>query len=385
LALLTVTAGTVGKYEIEWYEIFLWIWIFGAVIEEISQYRELKANYFAAISNRMDFIMCCALVAYIALRIFATSYRSNKLVESYSYLLIVSTILCYIRLLNVFAVSKSLGPLCFVIVRLFRDVLRWSFIFSVFMISFQIGIFALTQQAGGNPWELYPKGTMGVSFTTIIGEQGDSTMEYMQNTGIGVILISIYALISQVMLVNLLIAMMGDTYSTVKENADKEWKFYRYGLVTEFISTSAYPPPFNLIFGPISFFYQWRNRTQTVTVQASSSVVAGQQSSPLVHMKIAKDKTIEKEKETERDSLAALSAFVRESTRLSTNQIDGERSFIDYNMTSIHNLMEESNRKQKQMKNEMENHQNEIESLQAYLKSVDSKLNIISPHLIIDS
>ncbi len=47
--------------------------------------------------------------------------------------------------------------------------------------------------------------------------------------------------------------MMGDTYSTVKDNSDKEWKFYRFTLVADYVSCSPYPPPFNLIFGPIFY------------------------------------------------------------------------------------------------------------------------------------
>ena len=33
-----------------------------------------------------------------------------------------------------------------------------------------------------------------------------------------------YVMVSNVLLVNLLIAMMGDTYARIKENADTEWK-----------------------------------------------------------------------------------------------------------------------------------------------------------------
>lgn len=47
--------------------------------------------------------------------------------------------------------------------------------------------------------------------------------------------------------------MMGDTYSAVKENSDKEWKFYRYGLVVDYVSSSPYPPPINLVFGTLFY------------------------------------------------------------------------------------------------------------------------------------
>ncbi len=72
------------------------------------------------------------------------------------------------------------------------------------MVSFQLGFFALTKQAGGDPWGHYPEGTFGVGFATIIGDT-DFTMDLLQNNPLGVPLLSLYALIAQVMLVNLLI------------------------------------------------------------------------------------------------------------------------------------------------------------------------------------
>eukprot|EP00026_Physarum_polycephalum_P001425 Phypoly_transcript_01426.p1 GENE.Phypoly_transcript_01426~~Phypoly_transcript_01426.p1 ORF type:complete len:856 (+),score=89.64 Phypoly_transcript_01426:115-2682(+) len=148
LALLTlnVLECRPGKFDIEWYEIFLWIWVLAMVVEEGVQYSQDRANHFDALSNKMDLFMNLGLVAYIVLRLFAWGYRSNDLVEAYTNVLVISNVVCYIRLMNIFAVSKSLGPLFFVIIRLFSDVLQWSFIFVVFAISFQIAIFALTRE-----------------------------------------------------------------------------------------------------------------------------------------------------------------------------------------------------------------------------------------------
>jgi len=73
----------------------------------------------------------------------------------------------------------------------------------------------------------------------------------------GLVMLSIYSLIAQIMLVNLLIAMMGDSYTKVQGNAEKEWKFYRYSLAKEFRNTSFDPPPFNLIIGPVKHLIRW--------------------------------------------------------------------------------------------------------------------------------
>jgi hypothetical protein len=49
-------------------------------------------------------------------------------------------------------------------------------------------------------------------------------------------------------------AMMGSTYSKVKDDLDREWKFYRYCLITEFINAPASPPQLIPIFVPLKKF-----------------------------------------------------------------------------------------------------------------------------------
>jgi len=344
------------NYHIEWYEVLLWIWLFASLIEEVVQFWEDRKDYFTLLSNRMDAVMYALLVVYFILRMLALEFQRSGLQTAYTDVLVIATIACFLRVMNVFAFSKSLGPLFFVIIRLFNDVWQWLFIFLLFMISFQAGIFAFTRQAGdGNPWEVYPNGTMGSAFTAILGDLGDNTMNLMVQTRLGVIVILIYSLITQVMLVNLLIAMMGDTYSNVKENSDKEWKFYRYSLVIDYITSSAYPPPFNLVLGPITFI-QARIRATTVKARLEAINIKGfnelelsrslngierdrdvelHGSKTIVKMKLAKEKVLEQEASEELDTLRTVSSVVREHMRILNTQRDSDRLYLEHNMQTI--------------------------------------------------
>ena len=58
----------------------------------------------------------------------------------------------------------------------------------------------------------------------------------------GSVVIWAYNFFSQVLLVNLLIAMMSETYSRIKRNADDEWKFKRVAVVDEFASSGCVLP-----------------------------------------------------------------------------------------------------------------------------------------------
>jgi hypothetical protein len=62
------------------------------------------------------------------------------------------------------------------------------------------------------------------------------------------ILLAFYALITQVMMMNLLIAMFSNTFTLVQKKTNSVWKMQRYHLVKEFDTKSALVPPFVIIF-----------------------------------------------------------------------------------------------------------------------------------------
>jgi len=323
------------------------------MLEEVTQYFADKQQYFTRLSNRMDGAMYILLAIYFVLRLFAWGFESQALFYAFTDTLIVATIACFLRGLNVFAFSKSLGPLFFVITRLFKDVGQWFFIFVLFMFSFQAGIFALTEQVGKSGWEFFPSGSMGAGFTAILGDLGDNTMDWMTETrGFGVVLLLAYSLITQVMLVNLLIAMMNDTYSKVKENSDKEWKFYRYCLIVDYITNSPYPPPFNLVFGPYFYIKQWKKEDSTKAILTSlikrkndtqqfydpnDTELELLSDQIVLKMKQATETVIEEEKIEDQDTLQAVSRELREHMRILNTQRDSDRFYLQLKMEAILN------------------------------------------------
>ena len=67
------------------------------------------------------------------------------------------------------------------------------------------------------------------------------------NPSIGKPMLWLYVVFSNIVFINLLIAMMGYTFSNVMSEADREWKFGRLRSIIEINERfSALPPPFNL-------------------------------------------------------------------------------------------------------------------------------------------
>lgn len=77
-----------------------------------------------------------------------------------------------------------------------------------------------------------------LKMTTHIGEW---TVEIFK------IIFAIYLLVTVIVLINLLIAMMSDTYQRIQQDSDTEWKFGLAKLIRNMHRTDASPAPINLI------------------------------------------------------------------------------------------------------------------------------------------
>ena len=61
------------------------------------------------------------------------------------------------------------------------------------------------------------------------------------------VLQALYMLIANVLLLNLLIALFSNTFTTIQANAEKYWKFQRYSLIREYYYRPSFVPPFIII------------------------------------------------------------------------------------------------------------------------------------------
>jgi hypothetical protein len=92
----------------------------------------------------------------------------------------------------------------------------------------------------------YPEGTLYLAWWSFLGDYGDS-FHVFRESYFGMALLGGYVILSQMLLANLLIAIMTDSYGDVRENSDSEWKFNRFAFLDQYITTNILPPPFNLV------------------------------------------------------------------------------------------------------------------------------------------
>jgi len=155
----------------------------------------------------------------------------------------------WIRVLQHYSTQQGVGVLIIMIIEMLKDMKLWMVLSSIFLVAFAISFLSIAEHAES------PLEALAAPVWAMYGEL--ALEEVTETSGLfGEVTLWIYALISNVLLVNLLIAMMGDTYARVKDAADIEWKFGRVNSVLEAIErTYPIPPPFSLPL--LAFRFVW--------------------------------------------------------------------------------------------------------------------------------
>ncbi|XP_076629280.1 short transient receptor potential channel 4 [Colletes latitarsis] len=84
----------------------------------------------------------------------------------------------------------------------------------------------------------------------------DSSMQPEWTTVLFKLTFGIYMLVSVVVLINLLIAMMSDTYQRIQAQSDIEWKYGLSKLIRNMHRTSTAPSPLNLLTTWLAYLYK---------------------------------------------------------------------------------------------------------------------------------
>ena len=79
----------------------------------------------------------------------------------------------------------------------------------------------------------------------------------------------LYMLVTTVVLINLLIAMMSDTYQRIQQQSDVEWKFGLAKLIRSMHRTDMSPSPINLVTTWLVYLFRVCKKGQFLTVKCS--------------------------------------------------------------------------------------------------------------------
>ncbi|XP_039204988.1 transient receptor potential cation channel subfamily M member 8 isoform X7 [Crotalus tigris] len=248
-------------------ELILYVLVFILLCDEVRQWYMNGNKYFSDLWNVMDTLGIFYFISGIVFRLHSsneTSWYSGRVIFCLDYIIFT------LRLIHIFTVSRNLGPKIIMLQRMLIDVFFFLFLFAVWMVAFGVARQGILRK-NEHRWEWifrsviyepylamfghYPSDIDGTTYDfdhcTILGNESKPLCVEVDSNNlprfpewITIPLVCIYMLSTNILLVNLLIAMFGYTVGSVQENNDQVWKFQRYFLVQEYCSRLAIPFPF---------------------------------------------------------------------------------------------------------------------------------------------
>ncbi|CAG9767036.1 unnamed protein product [Ceutorhynchus assimilis] len=188
-----------------------------------------------------------------------------------------------LKLVHLFSINPHLGPLQISLGRMVIDIVKFFFIYSLVLFAFACGLNQLLwyfsdlekqkcyHLPNGEPdfdnaadscmkWRRFAN-VFESSQSLFWASFGMVDLDSFELAGIktytrfwGLLMFGSYSVINVIVLLNLLIAMMSNSYAEIEEHSDVEWKFARTKLwLSYFEESGTLPPPFNIFPKPKDF------------------------------------------------------------------------------------------------------------------------------------
>ncbi|XP_068688467.1 short transient receptor potential channel 4-like [Montipora foliosa] len=288
LALVTMSAFQ-DKFDsflrISPLSVLIGIWVFGITVQEIKNVKHQGVDrylgewwHLAIIPMIASYILASGLwLVGFALAVSDSrewvnvrDQLGNPSLGPYCLLLsnsfyALALVLTFFEASHFFQVNSVLGPLHLSLMMMVKDILRFFALFGLNVFAFALAMRKLYSQdvqtsnhltgfKNGTESHSYQKfgGTLSTLFWALFGHVTFEDFETNKNAEItevtGMIVFAGYSLASVLVALNLLIAMLNNSYQKVAEEKDMNWKFSRTRIWMYYVSeVSPLPPPFNLI------------------------------------------------------------------------------------------------------------------------------------------
>uniref|UniRef100_A0A673GRF0 Short transient receptor potential channel 6-like n=1 Tax=Sinocyclocheilus rhinocerous TaxID=307959 RepID=A0A673GRF0_9TELE len=186
----------------------------------------------------------------------------------------IAVVLSFSRIAYILPANESFGPLQISLGRTVKDIFKFMVIFIMVFVAFMMGMF--------NLYSYYRGAKQNGAFTTV--EESFKTLfwaifglsevksvvinnghKFIEN--IGYVLYGVYNVTMVIVLLNMLIAMINNSFQEIEDDADVEWKFARAKLwFSYFEEGGTLPVPFNLIPSPKSVISLAMNLKQLLLI-----------------------------------------------------------------------------------------------------------------------
>ncbi|XP_076102775.1 transient receptor potential cation channel subfamily M member-like 2 [Mytilus galloprovincialis] len=270
--------------EITWYEGFVYVWMFADIIEEyvVPKVMGRDANtdnwyrfrrYIGDFWNVLDTISY--ITTFIAIGLRFIDLKWARRIYSFSLFMV------YMRFLHFVLIYRKVGVYVILIKEMMRDLARYFVILIVFMVAVGVMYHAnrypnhndMWSSHGVEYWRIWR--ILNLPYWQLYGEilldelRGENETEScskdlsdykdshaieecVESDWIILVIAAFYMLLSNLLLVNLVIALFSARFEKVKSNSEKIWRYIRYSYIMDY--KIRLPAGLNLVLRPIMAF-----------------------------------------------------------------------------------------------------------------------------------
>ncbi|XP_053418763.1 protein XNDC1N isoform X2 [Nycticebus coucang] len=277
-----------GRSQSVWETSLHMVWVTGFLWFECKEvWIEGLCSYLLDWWNFLDVVILSLYLAAFALRLllaglahvhcrdapdgaachyFTTAERSEWRTEDPQFLaevlFAVTSMLSFTRLAYILPAHESLGTLQISIGKMIDDMIRFMFILMIILTAFLCGLnniyvpYQETERLGNF------NETFQFLFWTMFGMEEHSVVDmpqFLVPEFVGRALYGIFTIVMVIVLLNMLIAMITNSFQKIEDDADVEWKFARSKLYLSYFREGlTLPVPFNILPSPKAVFYLLR-------------------------------------------------------------------------------------------------------------------------------
>nr|XP_036882168.1 putative short transient receptor potential channel 2-like protein isoform X2 [Manis javanica] len=277
-----------GRSQSVWETSLHMVWVTGFLWFECKEvWIEGMRSYLLDWWNFLDMVILSLYLAAFALRLllaglahmhcqdapdgaachyFTTADRSEWRTEDPQFLaevlFAVTSMLSFTRLAYILPAHESLGTLQISIGKMIDDMIRFMFILMIILTAFLCGLnniyvpYQETERLGNF------NETFQFLFWTMFGMEEHSVVDmpqFLVPEFVGRALYGIFTIVMVIVLLNMLIAMITNSFQKIEDDADVEWKFARSKLYLSYFREGlTLPVPFNILPSPKATFYLLR-------------------------------------------------------------------------------------------------------------------------------
>lgn len=233
-------------------------WMAAILLQHFSYVVEFGLEFYKSHSHGWDIVDLTTVVVYVV-GLGVRFGKDDSDGHAYGKIVVdVSLTLQFLMTLKFYSKNSVLGPKIIMLKKMTYDIVTFLALMIIFLASSGVAFEAVLRPTGTSiPDVMFvPSFQMfGDSYLDTLAEQAQcdirtdnldaDTFKICSRIGHQLlpVMVWIYLMISNVVLVNLLIAMMGRTYDVVQDNAYELWHMQRYDLLVDYKTSSAVPLP----------------------------------------------------------------------------------------------------------------------------------------------